>query len=95
MWIIVVKLIYHENVAIERQARSSIRTMKKIVNTSVLHFLVHCTVDELCSEGDSVKKIKKIAPQLGFELTPLEERSFQVKSSTTELQRHLKEQGKI
>jgi hypothetical protein len=52
-------------------------------------------VDELCSEArHSVKKVKEIAPQVGFELTPLEERSYQVKSSTTELQRHLKEDGK-
>ena len=39
--------------------------------------------------GDSVKKVKEIAPQVGFELTPLEERSFHVKSSTTELQKQI------
>ena len=39
--------------------------------------------------------IKQFCPQVGLEPTPLKERNFQVKCSTTELQRHLTETSKI
>ena len=43
------------------------------------------TVDEHPNLGYDSKKLKKFGPQTGFEPTPLEDMSFQVKSSTTEL----------
>ena len=47
-----------------------------------------CTLDEYPNLGYDSKKVKKFGPQTGFEPTPLKKMSFQVESSTTELQRH-------
>ena len=52
-------------------------------------------MDEHPNLGYCPEKVKEFGSQTGFEPTPLEESNFQVKSSTTELQRNLKDDGKI
>ena len=76
---------FHAALIIEKGKRLTVVNMYLVNNSIFCNYLEQGTLDERPNIGYDSEKVKKFGPQTGFEPTPLEEMSFQVESSTTEL----------